>query len=245
MKSRLKALAEQAGFAIVRRSHRGARYLERPPESPLDDVLLRLFPRLDGLTFLQVGANDGLRADPIRDYVLRYRWRGLLLEPMPSLFAQLQRNYADCPELSFLNAALDVQAGSRTLYYFGPECGSLPDWAFGLGTFDRARLEALLSDFHLPPSAIHEQTAPTLTWADALRKLPDGRCDLLVLDTEGADVTLLDALDLQQDGPRVIQFEHACVSQAEHLRALRRLMENGYEIATHGGDTIAHRRIPR
>ena len=45
------------------------------------------------LRFLQVGAMDGKRYDPIFAFVKHYRWRGLILEPLADLFAALAEVY--------------------------------------------------------------------------------------------------------------------------------------------------------
>ena len=33
--------------------------------------------------FVQVGANDGIYGDPLRTYIERHHWRGILVEPSP------------------------------------------------------------------------------------------------------------------------------------------------------------------
>ena len=38
------------------------------------------------LNFVQIGANDGSYGDPLRPYVLRYPWHGILVEPQPDVF---------------------------------------------------------------------------------------------------------------------------------------------------------------
>jgi len=36
---------------------------------------------------------DGAAYDPLHEFVARYGWRGLLVEPLPDMFEQLRRTY--------------------------------------------------------------------------------------------------------------------------------------------------------
>lgn len=43
--------------------------------------------------FIQVGANDGIHGDPLRAYIERHHWHGILVEPQPDVFARILENY--------------------------------------------------------------------------------------------------------------------------------------------------------
>src|SRR5580700_9172972 len=116
MKELLRKILRQTGYRVARTAHAGVRYLDHPPRTAFDSALLRVFPSLDRLNFIQVGANDGVRGDPIRRYITACEWSGLLIEPLPALFAELQRNNAGNPRLDFPNAAVADRAGERPLY---------------------------------------------------------------------------------------------------------------------------------
>src|SRR5438874_176614 len=65
------------------------------------------------VTFIQVGAYDGVAGDPMRPLVLAHpKWQGALIEPMPAAFAQLKNNYAGAPHrVVFLNCAVSDFCG--------------------------------------------------------------------------------------------------------------------------------------
>ena len=73
------------------------------------------------VTFLQVGASDGLRWDPIRSFIVRDAWDGILVEPLPSVFDLLQSNYGYVKKskLVFVNAAISSSSAE-----------TLPFWTF-------------------------------------------------------------------------------------------------------------------
>ena len=118
---------------------------------------------------------------------------------------------------------------------------NLPDWAYGLGSFSRDRVVAASAELGLAPSAVIGEEIATVTWEDVRRAFGPRRCDLLILDTEGYDLTLLRAAGLAAWSPTLIHFEHACVSEDDRLAFYRELVGFGYEIATEGQDTTAWR----
>lgn len=239
MKRALKRALRAAGLVVVTSRHAGVRYLEHPAATVFESVLLRVFASLEGLSFIQVGANDGVRADPICGYVKRRHWRGVLLEPVPRYFAHLRETYRDVPGVTLLNAALDRSAGRRTIFHVRPDVAGLPDWVFGMATFDEARLRQVMKELRAPADAVVAEAVATVTWDEVLERFGARRCDVLVIDAEGCDIELLRLARLHALRPRVIQFEHSCVEPSERLAFYGELLELGYEIATWRGDTVA------
>ena len=230
----------QLGVAAVTTGHAGARYLDHPPTSAFDAVLLRTFPSLQNLTFVQVGANDGRRFDPIHSYVTQYHWRGVLVEPVPSNFRALQKTYGKNSALTLRQAALDVQTGQRAIYHLREDITvPVPDWLWGLASFDREHLRKAVQSLGWDESTIASELVPTLLWDDLWRLLPGPHCDVLVIDTEGFDITLLRLANLGVRRPRLIHFEHAHVSADERLAFYGELIAFGYELASDRGDTTA------
>ena len=90
-------------------------------------------------TFVQIGAHDGLHYDPVRGFVQKYHWRGVLVEPQLAIYKRLIENYRNEPQLIFENAAIAEQDGTATLYAFDDP--SLPDHATMLCSFNRKFLE--------------------------------------------------------------------------------------------------------
>ncbi|OAI42556.1 hypothetical protein AYO41_04065 [Verrucomicrobia bacterium SCGC AG-212-E04] len=240
IRSLIRSLLRRLGFLIITTGHNAARYVEDPPSDVFGGVLLRAFHSLEGLRFIQVGANDGLRADPIHRYVLRYHWTGCLLEPLPAYFQALRENYRSVTGLQFLNAALGSTTGRAEIFQLRPGQPNLPDWAWGLASLDRNRLLAAAAELNLDELSICSESVDVITWGELQRTGSVDRCDLLIIDTEGLDIQLLRMAPLAQLSPRVIHFEHACASSMDRLAIYADLLAMGYEISTDGGDTIAY-----
>ncbi len=243
MKSAIKSLLRRAGYLVATTDHLGARYLDFPPRCILDEILLRLFPSPVGLNFIQVGAHDGKRVDPIHLSIRTHRWSGLLVEPVPALFESLRQNYADQPGLSFLNVAIDATAGERPMYRVPPDLTGIPDWVHGVVGFDLAQVHSFSRRYGVPDEAIVTERVRTATWDEVRAAFGPRHCDLLVVDVEGFDVDLLRLANLAEMRPTVIQFEHSCVERAERLKFYGELLDLGYEIATSEPDTLAY--LPR
>src|SRR5687768_133577 len=89
------------GLAIVRAApwleHAGRWVYGRLPAFLHDNSTSRLREHFAGarkVTFIQIGAYDGVEADPIRSLVLDSdSWQGILVEPQPDAFERLRQNY--------------------------------------------------------------------------------------------------------------------------------------------------------
>ncbi|NRB21307.1 FkbM family methyltransferase [Candidatus Dependentiae bacterium] len=60
-------------------------------EIPFDVTLSELMPFKNG-TFIEVGANDGVRFSNTKRFEELYEWTGILIEPSPNLFNRLCKN---------------------------------------------------------------------------------------------------------------------------------------------------------
>merc|ERR1719150_2401153 len=73
---------------------------------------------LEGLTFVQVGANCGTNmpecavgGDPIWEYATRFNWKGVVVEPVPKTFAKLTKNYEPYTNVMPLQALVSDHSG--------------------------------------------------------------------------------------------------------------------------------------
>ena len=49
----------------------------------------------DDFFFIQVGANDGVMCDPIRQFIVKHSWGCILVEPVPDYFELLKKKADD------------------------------------------------------------------------------------------------------------------------------------------------------
>jgi FkbM family methyltransferase len=237
--------------ALVRRAIRGLgytvegiRYTPRHLLDPsrlraleFDDIVCRhMHERGMSLSFIQVGAYDGVSTDPLRKYIAACGWSGVMLEPQPRPAARLRELYAGEERIVILEAAVDRQRHTRSLYTV--ECDELPTWAGGMASFDREHL--LKHDYIIPgiTEKVRELTVECVTFEDVLDRLPGAGLDLLQIDAEGADGDLLSLFPFDRLKPTIIQWEIKNMDRAQQEAALDLVCGQGYLVARSGGEDM-------
>jgi FkbM family methyltransferase len=190
---------------------------------------------------VQIGANDGVRADPVRHLILRHGLPGLLVEPLPDLFVQLQKNYEGQPNLKFEQCAVGEHDGQIPLYRVRPD-PALPDWLQGLASLNRDHLTSKKFEFDQFDKYVEEVTVPVMTLSTLLEKYGLSEIGLLQIDTEGFDCRIVRSALGAGVRPEIINYEHNHVHAIEQAACKRLLAEHGYDFVDVGIDTLAVRR---
>jgi len=183
----------------------------------------------DQFFFVQVGANDGVSFDPIREHVLKYRWKGILIEPQKDIFAKLQQNYKTNGQLILENCAIVLQEGPVTMYR--PTTGETDT----LARVTRDQLKG----------PVETEKVAGLTLESLLKKHKVQHVDFLQVDAEGFDDQIVkQSLALPENlRPRLIHFETGWYSNKRIISLYTELDRQGYKIY-HGkglpdNDTVA------
>lgn len=187
---------------------------------------------------VQIGAHDGNMDDPIRKWIERHKWRGVLIEPQRDQFERLRENYRGHESrLIFENVAIDREAGERTLFQVRPDAIHIPEQT-GLASFfpDRA-----LSTYAAMGLMVGQRVS-CVPLAALLQRHRITRIDLLQIDTEGYDHEILKSVDFQAMPPALIRFEHRHLAQPELVDCRRLLRRCGYEVLELEFDAVAIRR---
>lgn len=196
--------------------------------------------------FVQIGANDGVsRSDDLIRYIRQFNATGIMVEPQPDLFAQLQKNFVDYPDIELVNKAIHKTENAMTLYRLDPAVlagiADLPLWAQtnGIASFDRAHVLEHASRIGLGGEVIESQQVPCVTLGELL--VQSGKTpDVLKVDTEGYDYEVLSMLDLAQSKPTIIRFEHLHMSSEQYERLVYRMIEAGYRFLADKMNTTAY-----
>ena len=86
-------------------------------------------------TLVQIGGNDGMQDDFIRDFVIKYNIKSYILEPIPKYHLELQKNYESYKNVTTCNYAITDKTGTEHINYI--ECSSEdPEWLKGCSTFN-------------------------------------------------------------------------------------------------------------
>jgi FkbM family methyltransferase len=196
------------------------------------------FPSLKGRRFLQIGANDGRREDPLAAFIDKYEWCGVFVEAVPALAEELRRNRpGKCFEV--VNKVLDEVDGTTAFYTL--EGDGLPDWAQGLGTLSRDRIAEAAKDLASYRPVVREQLLSSCSMSSLLREVGD-EFDLVAIDVEGLDYKMLQWLAAAHALPKVVHYEHKCLSREERIASFTLLREDSYCLLVNDCDCTAYRR---
>jgi FkbM family methyltransferase len=234
MKSLLRNFLATAGYAVSKISpwsEVGA------SGGHLAYALAASFPSLDGLRFLQIGANDGRREDPIAAFIDKYEWRGVFVEAVPALAEELRRNRPG-DRFEVVNKVLGEVDG--TIKFYTLDGDGLPDWAQGLGTLSRERIVQAANDLASYGPSVREQMLSCQSVSSLLRDIGHG-FDVVAIDVEGVDYKMLQWLATANALPRVLHYEHKCLSEGERSASFTLLRQNSYNLLVNDCDCTAYR----
>jgi FkbM family methyltransferase len=219
--SRSETIGREFAFVAFESWDKPARTLANPPPGVLfprptdiDQFLATFFERFTGdRAVIQVGANDGVIADPLRIHLSQAKNDGVtavLFEPLRYYYDKLRALYADRPKTVLLNVACGAAVASRKFYFIDPEVASKMngdgppnDWAHGQGSFYRESVEYWIhqnafrgetyqANIGLYLNSIVESEAFVLP----LNRLTLPNVEsLLLLDVQGAELDVLCGLD--------------------------------------------------
>lgn len=200
------------------------------------------------INFIQVGANDGMVNDPVRDFITREGWRGILVEPLPNVFELLKKNYKSRyhQNLTFLNMAVSSDTKDDFKIWTFDE-KFLEKLSFGKrlnllrkASFNRQHLLKFVSSEDA--KHIIEVSVPCIS----LNKLYQeyftkkyNKLHVLIMDTEGHERNILSNVDFNLINPEVIILETALYGPEERSWIESLLIKNNYKIVSSGEDTIA------
>ena len=159
-------------------------------------LLARLTKDSTNRFLVDVGANDGIMASNSYGLILR-GWEGILVEPYPPCFQQLQQRYGDNPKVRLVNSACGREVAVLDLYLgkdgtaagYATLCTDDSDWFKATRTGESVKVPVS------PLTAILEQHSCPPHFA------------LLSVDTEGYDLQVLESLDFDRFRPEVVITE--------------------------------------
>ncbi|MEX2283311.1 MAG: FkbM family methyltransferase [Gemmatimonadota bacterium] len=205
----------------------------------VDLLLYSLSISFPDIRFLQLGANDGTGF--LEPFLRLGHWTGVLVEPVPYLFARLDRRYGSNSRLALEHAAVATDRTKRPFHYFAIGTTGL-DGADQLGSFSYERVRAHCRGRPLLEASIVTEEISAVTLPELFRKHALAPLHLLQMDLEGYDYEVLRSLDLANDGAVLILYEHCLLKPADQEAARQLLHRSGYDTLVIGQDTAALRR---
>lgn len=223
----------------------------KPKDGSLAALLDAYSRSNEEVAFIQVGANDGFFHDPLYKFIIRDKWRGVMLEPQTYVFNTfLKKLHKNTPNVCPLNAALDVADGEKIIYKIA---FSKSRWATGLTSFRKEVIEEAITSGHVARCAkrygeklpekieayVAEEKIQCVSVATLCSKYKIQKLNWLQIDAEGYDYEIIKMFNIEKSRPEVIAFEHSHLSTQDRDDCKQHLLKNNYAITYIGENTIA------
>jgi len=172
----------------------------------LKNIIKENFLNFDKLKLLQIGANDGISADPIYDLIMNdKRINAYLVEPQKESFELLSKNYSSILEdnrILLLNYAITNKNEKIKIYINNGFNGT--DGHSSLIIRNKLIIDNILySDFN--------ENSYELVNGITFEKLKDITnvyyYDIIVIDTEGYDIEIIKMMFDNNIFPKILYFE--------------------------------------
>ena len=187
--------------------------------------------------FLQIGANDGIRYDPIFNTVNELGIKGIVVEPVKEYYEDLVRNYSKNKNVIAENVAIYSEDEEISIYKVRSNSG-LPDWANGIASLDkRHHLKS-----NTPSENIVEERVKGIRFDTLFKKHKVEKIDFLQVDAEGYDYDLIKMFPFDRFRPKLIHFEHSLrtknMTYEQYDEITSHLIRMGYKTIMNENDTI-------
>ena len=205
------------------------------------------------LNIVVVGANDGRVNDPIYEFAMDMssKTNMLLIEPNKFLLPHLQKSYSSHPSHQIANCAIGHES-MLTLYAvksnwfdrFQPAYAK--GWpiyraATGITSANKEHVEkALLFEGINPDDAIESLNVPCQQLSPLLAALNwPSAIDVLQIDAEGYDDSVIHAANIQSTRPKLIYFENRNIPEERINALVNYLSSQHYQTHKIDGDSLA------
>ena len=185
---------------------------------------------------IQIGAMDGINFDDTRGFLDMYKWKSLLIEPIPDLFNELKNNFKDRDNYTFEQSAITEFDGEIEMLTIPNEViekenlhpgykgmSALYPLKNGFGS-DYQRDIDVKTQFGV------NIKVPALTFESLLKKHNIQEFDILICDAEGYDWNIFKQLDLTKYKPKFIRLEYINLTPEEKKLTEEKLKNNGYVV---------------
>lgn len=236
----MNKILSKFGYLIINQKYLRKKYQLKSNFNPLEQLFHRKLH--DNFFFLQIGANNGVRFDPIYHLVTSNPVKGLVIEPIKEYYNELEKNYAEFPKIIPVNLAIHQQQRTVTMYKVKDGTNKYPEWAKGIASFnpEHHKKSGIASE------DIGEETVEAVRLDELIKRYDITHIDLLQIDTEGYDYKILKMLNLDEIKPEIISFEHsildAVMTYEQLFEIQERLIQKGYNFIMLNQDAIAYRR---
>jgi FkbM family methyltransferase len=211
--------------------------------TPVYELLASVSSKFPEVGFIQIGSNDGISGDPLREFVVAgSKWHGVFVEPVPQIFQQLVRNYSYLRDrkIGFINVAVSEGKGTKQFWKVRDAClPEFPLFVNQIGSFDREHVLKHLPKLPDLESKLEALEVPCETYEQIRERAGLSKIHVLHLDVEGHEHQIIRSMDFAHSKPLIILFEISHMSGRVKQEVFPLLQTYGYRLQEVGVDCIA------
>jgi len=213
-------------------------FKKKPIRFYLSDIIEKKARNIDNFFFIQIGAHDGVSDDLIHNLIIKYKWKGILIEPVKYLFEKLVENYNHCKGLIFENLAISDKNEYRNFYRLKRNNDNLPVIYDMIGSFSR---EHVLKHKRIPniEKYLICERIKCISFSELIKKHSIRKIDLLHIDAEGFDYEIIKTIDFDIIKPFMIFFENVHLNEKDKIECFGLLRSEGYKVVSKGINSLA------
>lgn len=208
-------------------------------EKSLESLIIKYSNKDNEFFFVQVGANDGVRYDPIYKVVNKLNIKGVVIEPIKDYYIELVKNYYGNKNIKTVNKAIYSEDKVVTMFRVRSQ-QNLPDWSNGIASLDPNHYKKS----NTPKESIVEEKVDAITFSTLFSQYSIKRVDFLQIDTEGYDYHIINLFPFDKFLPKLIHFEHSLSSgtmtYSQYDEVHSKLIRLGYKTIMNENDTICY-----
>lgn len=175
-------------------------YTDLPPRPQPSDFAVSFFKGKEGLTFVDIGAADGVTWNNSLPFELNYNWDGLCIEPHPVSFKKLTENR----KTKCLNLAIsdkDEEVSFIVVEGYAEMLSGITKH------FDNRHKDRLVNDVENHNDKAYKQRIMARTLQSVLEEHSIKEVNYLSVDTEGAELAIMRGINFNKTKIDLISLE--------------------------------------
>jgi FkbM family methyltransferase len=225
MPEKIKKQTQRFAKKIIRRIKK-IFYKESFGLFQLDIKLLPYLKNVRNGFFIEAGANNGLTVSNTLYFEKYLGWTGLLIEPIPELYEQCEKNRPGCITVNAALVSKDYK--DKTILMRYSNLMSLVSSAMKSPEKEQQHIETGCKIQNISTYSLH---VPVQTLTAILKKNKIKKVDFLCLDVEGYELSALQGLDFDYCRPTYILVEARFKDEIINFLTL-----NSYQAVDHFND---------
>ena len=210
------------------------------------DFFKYYFSREEKKFIVQIGGNDGIQNDPLREYFKSEgNYSAIIFEPIRYYFDKLRNLYQNRPDIDLKNFYVSDQKLLKKIFYINPDiCDELgtekekDNWLHGLGSFNKSLIEKAIDDnsfrgekYNKNIQKLKDNIIFDCVKGFELKNLnfPNDTLNLLVIDVQGFELEVLKSLSFKEKIDFIV-YEDENPSSINSRKIRKLLTFNNYKL---------------